>query len=128
MANEIEYELPFTGQEVEERLIKAGDAVLFTKQTLTDAQKAQARENIGAVAPGEGGGSTSFGREHAGKLVYIDASGRLVPLALGEGLAIVNGVLTIDGGVVENVEALLSLDGYVLQDSNGFYIKDKEVA
>ena len=64
MANEIEYELPFTGQEIEERLVKAGDAVLFTKQTLTDEQKAQARENIGAAAVGEGGSG--------GGVFYVD--------------------------------------------------------
>jgi hypothetical protein len=34
----------------------AADAVTYTAQTLTDEQKAQARENIGAAAVGEGGG------------------------------------------------------------------------
>jgi hypothetical protein len=37
--------------------IGTGNAVLFVSQTLTDAQKLQARTNIGAAAPGEGGGS-----------------------------------------------------------------------
>lgn len=31
-------------------------------------------------------------------------------------------------GDVENVGTLLSSDGYVLRDSNGLYIKSKEVA
>lgn len=34
------------------------NAVLYTEQSLTDEQKAQARENIGAAAIGEGGGSS----------------------------------------------------------------------
>ena len=33
------------------------NAVLYTEQTLTEVQKAQARANIGAAAVGEGGGS-----------------------------------------------------------------------
>lgn len=37
--------------------IDAGNAVLFVSQTLSDAQKEQARANIGAAAIGEGGGS-----------------------------------------------------------------------
>lgn len=37
--------------------VVAPDTVLFIRQKLTEAQKAQARENIGAAAPGEGGGS-----------------------------------------------------------------------
>lgn len=46
MANE--YKLSFTGEEVNERLDKAGSAVLFNEQVLTEEQKAQARINIGA--------------------------------------------------------------------------------
>ena len=37
------------------------NAVLYTEQSLTDEQKAQARENIGAAAIGEGGGGESSG-------------------------------------------------------------------
>lgn len=40
-------------------LVDAGNAVLFVAQTLTDDQKLQARTNIGAAAPGEGGGSAA---------------------------------------------------------------------
>lgn len=42
------------------RKIEGGspNAVLYTEQNLTDEQKAQARENIGAAAIGEGGGSS----------------------------------------------------------------------
>lgn len=50
MENENEYELSFTAEEVDERLRKAGEAVLSTEQTLTPDQQAQARENIGAVS------------------------------------------------------------------------------
>lgn len=48
MENENEYELSFTAEEVDERLRKAGEAVLSTEQTLTPEQQAQARANIGA--------------------------------------------------------------------------------
>lgn len=43
-----EYTLKYTGAQIDERLDKAGNAVLFTAQNLTEAQKAQARDNIGA--------------------------------------------------------------------------------
>lgn len=43
-----EYQSSFTGQEIDERLQKAEKAVLVDAQTLTDAQKQQARANIGA--------------------------------------------------------------------------------
>ena len=45
-----EYTLSYTAEQINERLGKAGNAVLFTSQTLTDEQKAQARDNIGAVS------------------------------------------------------------------------------
>lgn len=45
----------------------AADAVTYTAQTLTDEQKAQARENIGAAAAGEGGGN-------AGNVTWDDIS------------------------------------------------------
>lgn len=40
-------------------LVDTGNVVLFVAQTLTDEQKLQARTNIGAAAPGEGGGSAA---------------------------------------------------------------------
>lgn len=49
MENENEYELSFTAEEVDERLRKAGEAVLSTEQTITPEQQAQATKNIGAV-------------------------------------------------------------------------------
>ena len=51
-----EYKLSYTAAEIDEKLGKIDNAVLFEKQTLTDEQKAQARKNIGA---GEGGGLTN---------------------------------------------------------------------
>lgn len=38
-----------------------------------------------------------FGAEHAGKLLYISTQGQILPLTLGEGLVIVDGVLTLGG-------------------------------
>jgi lysophospholipase L1-like esterase len=48
MANE--FKLSFSGAEVEERLGKVSNTVLFTEQELTEEQKAQARANIGAIS------------------------------------------------------------------------------
>lgn len=45
---------------------------------------------------------TAFSAEHAGKLVYISEGGRLIPLAMGEGLEIAAGVL--------NTKSLLTTD------------------
>jgi len=45
-----EYTLSYTASDIDERLGKAGDAVLCTEQSLTDGQKIQARENIGALS------------------------------------------------------------------------------
>lgn len=45
-----EYELSFPAKEIDERLTKAGSAVLYTQQTITEAQKAQARRNISAIS------------------------------------------------------------------------------
>lgn len=62
-----------------------------------------------------------FGKEDAGKMLYISADGSLVPLELGRGLRIVNGVLMLDtgSGTPTTVEATL-VDGLlVLMDSNG---------
>lgn len=53
-----EFKLSYTANEINEKLSKIddiNDAVKYTEQTLTDAQKAQARANIGAAAIGEGG-------------------------------------------------------------------------
>lgn len=52
----MEYQSTHTGAEVDEAVSKvlngevgSKDAVLYTAQTLTEQQKAQARENIGAA-------------------------------------------------------------------------------
>lgn len=44
-----EYKLSYTGQEINNKLSKVDEAVRYTSQTLTAAQKAQVRENIGAM-------------------------------------------------------------------------------
>lgn len=45
-----EYRLSYTGEEIDERLNNAGNAVLYTEQDIAEEKKAQARLNIGAVA------------------------------------------------------------------------------
>jgi hypothetical protein len=49
--------------------------------------------------PGSGG-NVDYGAENAGKLLYVGADGFATVLALGAGLAIVDGVLTITSQVV----------------------------
>lgn len=50
----------------------AKNSIKYTEQTLTDAQKAQAISNIGAVAK-------SQGVDNAGKILGVDDSGNVVP-------------------------------------------------
>ena len=50
MSEQTSFQLDYTGEQVNERLGKAGEAVLYTEQSLDFAKKAQARENIGATA------------------------------------------------------------------------------
>ena len=97
-------------------------AVSYNEQTLTPEQRAQVRDNIGAAAADD---PIKFGEEFIGKLVYVDPDGNVVPLTLGAGLIIVDGVLTITG-TVANAGVLRSSDGYILRDSNSRYIKPKE--
>ena len=91
-------------------------AVHFDAQDLTPDQQAQARTNIGLDFAG-----------HARKLLYVNADGNIAPVFLGEGLKIVNGVLALDIDIIESLQSLVSSDGYVLLDSNGLYLKPKEV-
>lgn len=48
------YELQYAAAEIDRRLGMAGNAILYTEQTLTEEQKALARANIGAKAEAEG--------------------------------------------------------------------------
>lgn len=50
-----EYRLSYTAEDIDEKLGKIDNAVLYAEQALTDEQKAQARANIGAAAVGAGG-------------------------------------------------------------------------
>ena len=45
-----EYRLSYTAEEINNRLGKVKESILYTKQPLTEEQKAQARENIGVGA------------------------------------------------------------------------------
>jgi len=55
----------------------SGNAVLYTEQVLTDAQKAQARENIGAAAEGEGGNGGGPGEDGGYYTPAVSAEGVL---------------------------------------------------
>ena len=89
-------------------------------------------KTVNGVEPDENGNVvvntlTEFSEEYIGKLVYVDDSGKLVPIILGTGLVITDGVLMIDPNIIGRVSALMSSDGYILMDSNQRYMKPKEV-
>lgn len=70
-----EYHLTYTAAEIDERLGKAGNAVLYTKQSLGEEQKSQARANIGAAAIGEY--SSAIVCEASGEVIAVaDAADR----------------------------------------------------
>lgn len=65
-----------------------------------------------------GGGScsdeTSFDKHYAGSLVYISEEGSLIPLLLGSGLKIIDGVISLNiasGSTDKIIEAFVDYDG-----------------
>lgn len=62
-----EYQLSYTANEIDERLGKIDKAVLHTNQLLTDEQKAQARQNIGAASEAQVD-AVETSAEHSAKL------------------------------------------------------------
>lgn len=66
---------------------------------------------IDRVLNGEAGTIPNFGTENAGKLLYVNNNGDVTILAIGEGLKIVNGVLSVTGGSAGGSEAVeMSVD------------------
>lgn len=65
--------------------------------------------DMGKILVLNGGGTMSFGPEHAGSLLYIGQDGSVLPLSLGAGLAIIGGVLTIT-----NAQTMHAVCGTVL--------------
>lgn len=55
---------------------------------------------VGVFNDSTSGGNANYGAENAGKLLYVGSDGFATVLALGAGLAIVDGVLTITSQVV----------------------------
>lgn len=51
----VEYQLSYTAREIDNRLGSIDKAVFFTEQNLTEAQKAQARKNIGITSTNQSG-------------------------------------------------------------------------
>ena len=97
------------------------DAVLYTEQNLNKEQQSQARKNIGL----------DFSN-YQNELLYVDGNGNIATLALGKGLKIVNGVLTltvnVDDDVTEEIPigVLVDKNGCVIKDKNGVYLKPKK--
>ena len=76
--------------------------VLYKEQTLTEEEKAQARQNIGAAAEGEGGGSsvqTDWNQTDETKADYIRNKPDIgnIDLALNSIIAIQNKLIGGDG-------------------------------
>lgn len=61
-----DYTLSYDAQDIDERLRLAGSSILFTEQTLTEEQKAQARMNIGVVLEEDDGDSTDINYTYDG--------------------------------------------------------------
>lgn len=74
-----DYKLSFTAKEIDERLRKVGSAVLYTPQSLTPEQQAQARANIKTVATVNGIAPDENGN------VVIDGIATFIPCELGNG-------------------------------------------
>ncbi len=56
-----------------------------------------------------------LGSQYAGRLLYVDGDGYIVPLAIGQGLVVQDGVLrVINGGGESSVEFAVDADGGVL--------------
>ena len=69
--------------------------------TLSEADKKKIAEMAAVlVEVPDSGGNVDYGAENAGKLLYVGADGFATVLALGAGLAVVDGVLTITSQVV----------------------------
>lgn len=115
------------------------NAVLFTEQSLTDEQKAQARENIGAAAIGEGGSSenavlyieqdlTSEQKNQARKNIDIHVGEEPADADEGAvwidpdsvGLILGNAIMAEDtnDGDVEIFGSLISEDTVIAKDEN----------
>lgn len=69
-------------------------------------------------------GLSALNTENAGKLLYIDADGNAQPLALGDGLAIVDGVLTLTGATTQSVAFVANEDGSVTLQGATFTQQD----
>lgn len=59
--------------------------------------------------------NNNLGTENAGKLLYVSADGTIMPLSLGEGLEIANGVLKLTGSVTPDTETEIT----VVTDDSG---------
>ena len=79
-------------------------------QALSKAGNALSAAGVAAAAAQEAvniaNKAKEYGKENAGKLIYVGDDGIATVLAIGEGLKIVNGVLMIDGTVQTNTSIL----------------------
>lgn len=62
------------------------------------------------------------GAENAGKLLHIGADGAITPLALGDGLAIRDGVLSVTGAIAPEPEPEPD-DGMTFEDAGGGLVR-----
>ena len=95
MANE--YQLDYTAAQINDRLGKAGRSVLFTEQTLTDAQKSQARTNIGVTGTGADGKDGTSVTVKSVSESSADGGSNVVTFSDGKTVTIKNGSKGSDG-------------------------------
>lgn len=102
-----------TPADVELTVIGSGEIVEKIPMKYLDMEAI--REEVGAP---DTGGNVNYGAENAGKLLYIGADGTATVLALGPGLAIVNGVLTLTSAQVSTAICGTSVCGNTICGGN----------
>ena len=75
MVQELTYQSKFTGAEIDARLKAVENAVMTIEQTLSESQKAQARENIDVVGGGEVANLIKFMRNEKMRREYLTFTG-----------------------------------------------------
>lgn len=101
-----------TASKTTKGLVRIGDGLTMAGEVLNAEVRKKDLEDL----------TPSFGEENAGKLVYIGQDGKLLPLEIGFGLEITDGVLRVTAAVTpeETVEFSQQEDGAILVQGVAF--------